>query len=156
MLNGGLGQPIANWAKHMGLHSADGSNVSEVDGKRYRRLLGQGGAIAQRPPSPRAPIHIPSPSSPTTGSLCFLQPASYTSRSLSSTHHPYWTPAPALSPWDTSAVTISHDKGSDHLTKSLRQWNNSNRRHVTGIGFLGISFGVVNSGIALLFGSCLI
>ena len=49
--NGGLGQPIANWAKHMEFHSAGGNQVSAPGGKRDHRLLDQGRVIA---PAPRA------------------------------------------------------------------------------------------------------
>jgi len=43
------------------------------------------------------------------------------------THPPPLLPphAPTLPPWDSSAATISHGRGSGHLTQSLRQWNNS-------------------------------
>jgi len=63
LINGGPGQPGANWAKDMKPHPAEGRNDSEADGKRYHRLLGPGGVIALRPHTHTPPIHIPLPAS---------------------------------------------------------------------------------------------
>ena len=52
---------VSFWAKDMEPHPVEGRDVSEVDGKRYHRLLGQGGVIAQRPHAHAPPLHIPLP-----------------------------------------------------------------------------------------------
>jgi len=142
----------------------DGRNVSGVDGKRYYRLLGQGGVIAQHPQAHAPPTDIPSPSFPTTGSplflqpasynllptTCFLQPASYnllpTTRFLHlvffTTHRPPLPNplAPALSPWDTLAVTISRGKGSAARPKASASGTTRTDSMQQGLGFFFLGF----------------
>ena len=85
--------------------------------KKYTRLLGQCGVITHRPHGPPHTYTTPEPphsrdhhASYTSRSLL-----SYTSSSLFSTPLLPDSHAPPLRPRDTSAVTISHGKGSGNL-----------------------------------------
>ena len=103
-----------------------------------------GSELGQRSDISGPPIHIPPSSFPTSTSPCFL-------------HHAFFITYPpplqdfhalSLSPSDTSAVTISHGKGNDYLTKASGSGTTqpSTKKQVQ---VFGISFGVVDSGFAL-------
>ena len=135
--------------------------VSDPNGKRYPRLLGQGGVIAQRPEVHRPPIPSPPFSSMNSRTPRFLQSASYnplpTHRVL---YHP---PATPTSPTCAQTAT-SGFFGGNHLPwqgqrpphpkpPSVEQLicDTSNMQHL----FLCISFGVVNLVLSFSFLSLL-
>jgi len=125
--NGGLEEPMANWARPKVERWTNRAHVSELGGKRYRRLPGHRGVIAHGI-RVRGLGYIYHLRTPLPTKITMLS----TARVLISLHLAFFIShlppltdhfAPPLPLRDASAVTISYSKGSDSIPKRLRQWN---------------------------------
>ena len=117
-LYGGLAQPDANWAKHAGPSLEGMGSGKDAGGRMFSRLPGQHRVIAL---GDWVRGHLLDHAATLPDLYIITLPTDrvlyQTSRVFSITHPPEATHAPSLTQRDTSVVTISPGKGSDHLTK---------------------------------------